>query len=237
MALKCEIAICYTIQQKNVDDVKNMVDWVRSLCLPKGERCLSLKFAHGRDPRGDFLCTEDQIRKLYDDVFSDPELKNTPAVEYLVWFKEHQSSIGDIVAGRPTHGLYSQQGTRCFTPHLFSLIDTHGDVYPCCFLFEDNDDYSKGAERLRQNHRIGRLETNRFAEIWGGSEYDSVRQELGMIEPAGKYNSCATCTRHCNHNVWLTRLYAEYEGLRAAGGNADALMESLSAEQHKPVWL
>lgn len=236
-AAKCRLAICYTIQSKNADDVRDVIRWVRSLGIPDGDRCLSLKFAHGRDSDGKFLCTKDEIRELFNDVFTDPEFAHTPAVEYLHWFLNHQSSISDLAAGRPTQGLYSQQETRCFTPHIFSLVDPRGDVYPCCFLFEDNDDYTKITERLRKRHLMGSLENARFADIWKGSEYERVRRELSVIEPAEKYSSCGYCTRHCNHNVWLTKIYAEYEGLRTAKGNADEVMKGISDSQSGPVWL
>jgi hypothetical protein len=43
---------------------------------------------------------------------------------------------------------------------------------------------------------------------------------------------------HCNHNVLLTRIFTEYEGLRAASGDADALMKGLSDPADlEPVWL
>jgi len=53
--------------------------------------------------------------------------------------------------------LYLQQPTRCFTPHLFTLIDPQGDVYPCCFLFEDNQGYTTEAVAKRRVHCVGSL--------------------------------------------------------------------------------
>lgn len=242
---RCKLAICYTIQRKNAENVPDMIRMVRKFGLRGGDKCLTFKFAHGRNG---FLCTEDQLRKLQA-LFSDREFEHAANLDYLRWFLERQSNLQDVVQGRPTENLYLRQDTRCFTPHLFALIDPQGDVYPCCFLFEDNKNYTPELLQKRRSHCLGNIGDREFREIWRGADYRRVRDELRIIDPSkgeengenkkyNKYEACGECTRHCNHNRWLTKLFEEYHALQAAGGNSDAVMQELSiGSQTDQVWL
>jgi len=231
---RCQLSICYTIQKRNADDVPEMITWVRSLGLPNDDKCLTFKFAHGRNG---FLCSKPQLEMLAQ-IFLKPEFRDSANLPYLKWFLERQSSIRDVEKGRPTESLYLQQPTRCFTPHLFTLIDPHGDVYPCCFLFEDNQGYTAEAIEKRRAHCLGSLKTQSFREIWNGTKYQQVRDELASINPkAKKYEACGECTRHCNHNRSLSQLYSEYAGLQAAGGDAISVIKGAMGPSGEDVWL
>lgn len=234
--LGCKISICYTIQQANVDDVSGMVGWVRRQPIPDGDKCLTFKFAHGKNG---FLCTEGQLRKLYDDVFINANLKDAANIPYLRWFLERQSSTPDVAEGHPTQSLYVQQPTRCFAPHLFTLIDPQGDVYPCCYLFDDNGGYSAATVKKRSEYCMGSLTKGCFKDLWNGARYQQLREELAKIDPrASGFAACGECTRHCNHNRGLSQLYSEYSGLQAAGGNSDAVMTTVVGTQSEgDVWL
>jgi MoaA/NifB/PqqE/SkfB family radical SAM enzyme len=119
------------------------------------------------------------------------------------------------------------------------LIAPQGDVYPCCFLFDDNGGYTESAETARLAHRLGSLKDNKsFKEIWEGPEYRRMRDELAVINPTDKYSPCGECTRHCNHNRWLTKLHEEYDGLRTAGGDGDRVLnEVFRRGAADEVWL
>lgn len=233
----CKLAICYTIQHYNAQDVPNMISWVRSLGIPEGDKCLIFKFVHGNNG---FRCTEDQLKYLYEDVFQRHEFSRAANIDYLRWFLEHQSSLPDLIAGRPTEGLYLRQETQCFTPYLFSLIAPDGDIFPCCFLFEDNKGYDDEVVNKRYEHRIGNVFIgNRFKDIWWGQEYERVRKELTVINPTiERYKACGECTRHCNHNTWLTKLYEEYKSVCDAGGDGDAVISKIVIRENSgDVWL
>jgi MoaA/NifB/PqqE/SkfB family radical SAM enzyme len=235
-APRCKLSICYTIQKHNADDVPEMIKWVRSLSIPNGDESLTFKFAHGSNG---FLCTAKQLRTLYSEVLNNPEFHRAANLPYLRWFLDRQSSMSDVAKGRPTESLYLQQPTRCFTPHLFTLIDPQGDVYPCCFLFEDNQGYTEEALAKRRLHCVGNLRTKTFRQLWDSTEYQQIRGELAIINPkTAKYAACGECTRHCNHNQGLSQLYAEYSGLHAAGGDADSVMkEIIKNTSGNDVWL
>lgn len=249
----CSLRICYTIQKSNAHDVPEMIRMVRDMRLP--EKSLTFKFAHGE---GDFVCTEDQIRELQE-LFKNKEFAHAANLDYLEWFLENQSSVLDVSRGYPTESLYRSRDTRCFTPHLFALIDPKGDVYPCCFLFEDNSGYNVQVETKRRKHWLGNVGSQSFAEIWYGKSrdanqenkefktYPQVRDELAIIDPSrnnafGGYKSCGKCTRHCNHNRWLSILYREYDSLYGAGGDGDEAVDVLIKDllESRPaseVWL
>lgn len=232
---RCALSICYTIQRNNVEDVRDMIKWVQRLDLPGGDKCLTFKFAHGSNG---FLCTQKQLRDFDRDVLKNSYFAGAANLDYLSWFLKEQSSIHDLAQGRPSESLYLQQKTRCFTPHLFTLIDPEGNVYTCCFLFEDNKGYGEAIGSKRREHCIGNVENNIFGDIWRGAEYQRVRGELAIIKPkTEKYSACGECTRHCNHNKWLSQIYAEYSGLLAAGGDADAVMMRIAGANTGEVWL
>jgi MoaA/NifB/PqqE/SkfB family radical SAM enzyme len=232
---ECRLSFCYTIQNHNADDVANMIKWVSKLRLPESDKALTFKFAHGRDRR--FLCTQEQVNSLLA-MFKTEEFKDAANLRYLCWFLENQSSVPGVASGSPTLALYQQTSTRCFTPHLFALVSPSGDVFPCCFLFDDNSGYSADVEGRRREHSLGNLTTSSFRDIWNGNKYDRVRQELAEIRPTGNYSACGECTRHCNHNRWLTKLFQDYTGLSRAGGNADAVMNSVGNPQSRDgIWL
>ena len=240
-AQRCRLSICYTIQKKNAHNVGDMIRMVRTQGLPGGDKSLTFKFAHGKDGAGAFLCDEAQIRKLQK-LFVNPEFQHAANLDYLQWFLEHQSSARDIIAGRPAESLYRNQETRCFTPHLFGLVDPSGDIFPCCFLYEDNSSYAAAIQARRRKHCLGSLKTKNFIEIWRGAEYQQLRDELAVINPSGNYGSCGECTRHCNHNKWFSKLHQEYNALYAAGGNSDQVMQTMMSALFgdtyvRDVWL
>lgn len=232
----CKLAICYTIQAANVDDVPQMIRWVGRMDVPNADESLIFKFAHGR---GEFLCKEEQIDALYERVLNHKDYKDAANLRYLRSVLDRISNKYDIIRGRPTEELYLHSATRCYTPYTFMLIDPHGDVYPCCFLFEDNRAYSQNDLVKRREHVLGSVRDGTpLKKIWEGKKYEQLRTELVVIEPTSKkFASCGECTRHCNHNRALSLLHAEYSGL-ARHGNADkVLSEAASAGNGDEVWL
>ncbi|MCK5019658.1 MAG: radical SAM protein, partial [Candidatus Peribacteraceae bacterium] len=242
----CQLAICYTIQSSNLGGVREMIDWVNSLGLPRGDKQLVFKFAHGE---GQFLCKRDQIDNLLFDpqgVLQNEQYKHSANLPYLRRMIETKFDLIDVASGMPTLSLYSVSPTRCFTPYTFMLIDPRGIVFPCCFLYEDNASYQGEAALKREHHELGKFDTenkNSLAEIWGGSEYKRLRGELSVINPnSERFSSCSRCTRHCNHNVALTAMFDEFASFCEADGNgslsADDILKDLQTNDNSAgVWL
>ena len=204
----CRIGICYSIQNLNIDYAANMIEFVKKLDLSEKEKCLTFKFVHGRNG---FLCSVPQLSKFYENILLKGNLiwNEMTNLQYLKKFMDKYSNKEDIEKGLPLNSYFQNNKVRCFTPYLFSLVDASGDVYPCCFLYYDNDTY-KEYENKRQGHKIGKLsDGSSFEKIWLSDTYKKIRNELEIIN-VEKFAECAECTRHYLHNSFLTKIFNKY---------------------------
>jgi MoaA/NifB/PqqE/SkfB family radical SAM enzyme len=200
-----KISICYSIQKLNINDIIGMIGLVNELNLSEKEGILTFKFVHGRNG---FLCNNYELHNLYKNILSkeDQYWNKITNLKYLKNFIENYSNIGDIAEGVPLRTFFKNNPTRCFTPYLFSLIDAFGDVYPCCFLYYDNDEFEKFKEK-REVYKMGNFPGKSFEEIWRGERYANLRKNLEII---GNFEPCQECTRHYLHNIFLTELFNKY---------------------------
>lgn len=227
----CQIGFCYTIQKGNsrLQDIKDMVEFVESLDLPPKVDYLTFKFVHGSNG---FNSSEEAISKIYNEILCNPAYEKKANFAYLKRFLE-QTSIASVATGRPIESMYLGQNVTCFTPYLFSLVDAYGDVYTCCHLYEDNGAYTSKFKEKRNKHLLGTYPDNSFAQIWRNAAYEKVREELKAIDPLSDcYAACGKCTRHFNHNIWLSRLYAQHQNPQAAEG-----IRNLLTRRDSDVWL
>lgn len=145
-----------------------------------------------------------------------------------------EESIAD---GAPLRSFYSSKPMRCFTPYIFALIDQDGSVYPCCHLFRDNHGDSPSGKSLRQRHYLGNVvrpdESGKvltFEQIWRGPANETKRTELAVIRPElCDYTPCGECTRYCQHNIAVNRLFEEYQSNSGVFGRMP--------EDDSPVWI
>ena len=86
----------------------------------------------------------------------DPTLEHWTNLPYLKELLNEYLTDKDIWGGQPLYSYYQRSQIRCFTPYLYSMIDAYGDVYPCCFLYYDNESYELFRER-RRDYRMGQL--------------------------------------------------------------------------------
>lgn len=233
----CKVGICYSIQRLNIDDVAKMVEFVKRLGLSTKEKVLTFKFVHGRNG---FLCDIQQLHNFYQDVLlrDDSIWNKMTNLQYLKKFIDSYSNEEDIADGLPLNSHYQKNKIRCFTPYLFSLIDAFGDVYPCCFLYYDNDAYEQ-FKHQRVKYRIGRVsEEESFSEIWSGKRYMEIRNNLKIID-VRQFPECRECIRHYLHNTFLTQLFDEYESyIREIGDEGKILFkEVLNKYPSQTVWL
>lgn len=234
---KCEIGICYTIQRWNMDDVPSMIDFIRGLNLSTKGKTLTFKFAHGRD--GEFLCDITEFREFCDHVFAigDNTWNTVTNLQYLKRFVHNYSNAEDIANGMPLNSYFRTHQIRCFTPYLFSLIDAIGDVYPCCFLYYDNDAYEQFQEK-RAGYKMGNVREQSFDTIWSGEAYMDIRNSLRVID-IRRFPECKECTRHYFHNVFLTQLFDIYEStIEEIGDQGSTLFGELMHQYPtQVVWL
>ena len=110
-------------------------------------------------------------------------------------------------------------------------------MYPCCFLYHDNDAYEEFA-RERERSRIDTVSSsNPFSIIWHSAEYAQIRRSLREID-IQRSPQCAQCTRHFLHNTFLSYLHKTYLTYLRTDQNAHALFEEvLSNYEPGVVWL
>ncbi|MBN1213150.1 MAG: radical SAM protein [candidate division Zixibacteria bacterium] len=230
------IGICYTIQRLNIDDVPDMIKFITSLKIPKNKKMLTLKFVHGRNG---FLCSEDKLNELFDIIseLDDKNIRKITNIDYLLKFKEKYSNINDISEGTPLKTFFEKNEVRCYTPYMFSLIDAFGDVYPCCFLYHDND-YFDIYDHTRRQYNVGNIKKTSFREIWHGRAYNDFRNNLKWIN-INAYPECMECTQHYIHNDFIEGLYNKYkyylDEMGTEGNNI--FKEILQNYKGKKVWL
>jgi MoaA/NifB/PqqE/SkfB family radical SAM enzyme len=227
----CRLAICYTIQEKNANGVKDMIDWVNTLGLPENDRHLIFKFAHGDKKK---VCSINTIERLFlnpNSELQSEKYKNSANLPYLRKMLESKFDPNDVSDGRPTFSLYSFNPTRCFTPYIFMLIDPSGAIYPCCFLYEDNGEYDVETNNRRSIHKIGEFDpddTNSLSNIWKNQAYKNFRSSVSVINPYKEnFKACGRCTRHFIHNIALTQIYEGYSSLHDSENGPNKVAEGL----------
>lgn len=232
----CRIGICYTIQKANIAEAANMLDFVKNLGLGGQEKLLTFKFVHGNNG---FLCTAQQIAdfqaKMLDRV--DLTLERWTNLPYLKKMLNEYLIDKDIWEGQPLFSYYQRSQIRCFTPYLFSMIDAYGDVYPCCFLYYDNESYESFRDR-RRDYRMGQLKKEKFINIWRGEAYSHIRDDLKVID-VNQFHACRECTRHFLHNTFLSKVTELYDVCQDEYGAdaGDILLHSLHRGMASEIWL
>ncbi len=198
-ASRCRLSVSYTIQRGNIDDALNMMELVERW----GCDGLTYKFAHGP---GRYVCSLHQLAKLKDEMLRQEALvANRTNISFLNRFIEKYSTPSCIADGKPLRAFYSQNELLCVATYLFALVDAWGDVYPCCYLYHDNDDCNTNRS-LSGAYRLGNISTCRFSELWRSKEYQAMRRSLSPID-IHDHPECAQCTRHFIQNAFLSDLY------------------------------
>ena len=197
--------ICYTIQQENIEEVNELVRLTKDIVkdIP-----IRLKFAHGPENGQRYLCNEKQITKLIQSMDTHNKKFN---YNYLSSMIGTYFSAVDLSTGEPVKKKiheYSKNGDKCQILKLSLKINANGDVYPCCFLFDDNTAKSE----FRKRHKVGTLrkenvvhpctDGNSLKEIWQGEKMKTLRNKTMPIDD----KACNYCTRHFYQNEFLNKL-------------------------------
>lgn len=211
-----KLSATVTLQKENIDmDFKEACDFIRKdLGIPQVNFKLATGAWKALKQQPAFLLSERRLKDLEHFLWNNPlPQEEGNNFDYLRRsFANGVFSRKDATEGAPTRSFYEEEKPQCHTPFLFSLIDSDGDVYPCCHLYRDNHSLDSSTSDFRDWHRLGNVRTTKFADIWNGEQYQSERRKLQTIEPNKMhFLPCGECTRHCQHNLVLTRIYREYE--------------------------
>lgn len=235
-----ELAVTVTLQKSNISmNLKDACKFMQKLGIPQ----VNFKLATGaRDTlatKPAYLLEKDELKDLIDFLYHNPLSDNrTNNLDYLRrCFAGRIFDENDATEGAPLRTFYSERILRCFTPFLFSMIDSNGEVYPCCHLFRDNHGSDSRSKRFREIHSLGDITEHKFSQIWNGAKYVEKRKQLEKINPNHlDYLPCGECTRHCQHNFLLTEIYTAYENnLQALKGELEELRAKKKA-RNEPIW-
>jgi MoaA/NifB/PqqE/SkfB family radical SAM enzyme len=227
------LSIALTLQKPNID--LDLPAICRRLQREFRSDEIIVKLATGSDnalsKHAAFLPDTAQLLGFLTKLQNASEETQTSNLAYLSRsFTDGIFSIDDVSNGAPVRSFYAQHEIRCYTPYLFSLIDSDGQVYPCCHLYRDNHSFDRRTIEFRARHSMGNAATTRFREIWNNSCYVDERKNLLKIDPTHPaFTPCGECTRHCRHNLALTQIHAD----QSSGSEVFGEMES---GNKRPVW-
>lgn len=214
-----KLEVCITIQKDNINEIVeicNNIDQHVPQFVP-----VRFKFAHGPENGRDFLFSESDLNSL---TLSCPHRHGRFNLDYLIsmiqdkYFDYEGLPKGTPIANKMNE--FNELNYRCHTLRLSCKIDAKGDVYPCCFLFDDNfasseirNKYLLGSLRSRPINRV-LPKPDLLKEIWYRStKLDGFRKQKLPLDK----NACQYCTRHFYQNEFLNKLYKKFEQGRQFG--------------------
>jgi len=208
-AVGVNLEIVFTIQKLNIDEAVQMVKTGKTVFGFRSK--VRFKFAHGPDNNNKFLLINEG------DKF-DEFIKNSvnEANFYSKYFNEmiekEYFTRDDILNGKPLYiknGKFKENGYICHAIYYFCMINSEGDIYPCCFLYDDNNGENSN---IRKKHFHGSLRSNGVIPPLSANE-NRLKEELKNLYkdidnkkiPVDK-EACNYCTRHFYQNALLNEL-------------------------------
>ena len=205
------LEICYTLQKKNIDEAISIIkgEIAKPTSIP-----IRFKFAHGPDNQERFLLSED-VDKIKDLLkhCKDSEQYNT---KYLLeMFTKDFFTVEDVAIGIPLNTRnkhFRFNGYKCHILNYSCKIDAEGNLFPCCYLFDDNQGE---ISKIRTTHKLGSLRSNSgVVELIenGHNKLKEILFDSNMLVPYKnatipiEEKACNNCTRHFYQNEFLNKL-------------------------------
>lgn len=210
--------VCFTIQKANVEEIAGISDAVNNLLPPSV--LLRFKFAHGPIAGRDFLCSISQLEEAIRNLpRNNPRFNSNYLISMINsgYFDYEGLSHGTPLKNKMIQ--YRSLGYTCHAIRITCLVDSNGDVYPCCYLFDDNNASSKlrsqtiiGSLRSSTTGRVMPVDTsgNALSMVWYNN--DKLRRMRQSILPV-ENEACNYCTRFFYQNDYLnqfTRVFEKY---------------------------
>ncbi len=250
------IEICCTIQKGNIDHlVAGRLGDRFSEAVPP-DLPIRFKLAHsawGEEPAQgaadltgkdkEFLLSREQLEELKQSWKSGLGFGtgHTTNRKYIVDLLE--KGTADLELGLPAlGGLQALKGRPCHSLRNILFIDCNGDIYPCCYLFNDN----AAAWAPRKDFHVASWKDEHDREgpgaltrIWRGERLKELRETVLPVHPV----ACGRCTRHMAQNQFLSDVDDAVRKYIRKGGSAIRLEQILdgiddpSDERWEPIWL
>ena len=205
------IEIAFTIQKLNIEEAISMIKGEANINTSTKIR---FKFAHGPNNNNDFLLSTKNIElKKFITHCNDKINFNTKYISEM--FAKNYFNEKDIIDGNPLYSknkVFKDNGSICHALNYSCKIDAQGNLYPCCFLFDDN---VGGTSEIRKRYNLGSLrrngssvapfdknkKNNRLKELLSVKIDSFKKDEIPLEEKA-----CNNCTRHFYQNAFLNEL-------------------------------
>jgi len=241
------IDVCFTIQKGNYRELmeQRFFDAVRDE-IPS-EVYFRFKFAHatGSPNDGQFLIPESELDSLHSALANLNDHHRTNKIQ-IAHVMTHPSAKTHIANGTPMRSLLDQlaaKRARCRIMESVMFVDCNGDVYPCCYTFNDNVAQWSG----RSEFRIGSWrdlhahgpKINALKQLWEHDGFGALRKRPLPIQS----DACARCTRHLPQNEFLYHAQNAFDRYSANGGDQRRLeaaihgVEDPANERYDPIWL
>jgi len=210
-AVGVNLEIVFTIQRLNIDEAINMVKTGKTAFGFRSK--VRFKFAHGPDKDNKFLLTNENENKLNDFLKDNVNEENFYSKYFNEMIEKEYFTEADILSGKPLYkknGKFKENGYICHAINYFCMINSEGDIYPCCFLYDDNNgDNSK----IRKKYFHGSLRSNGVIPPLNNVDENKLKEELKKMYkgidntkiPVDE-EACNYCTRHFYHNALLNEL-------------------------------
>lgn len=250
------IEICCTIQKENFGQlVRDNLGSIIAGAVPRG---LPIRFKLAHSAWGDepveraqdlhpkdqsFLLTREQLESLLlhwapGAGFREDHPTNRQYIVELL----HQGTA-DLEVGLPARRRLQTLGGRpCDALKHILFIDCNGDIYPCCYLFNDNAAEWKPRREFRVaswKEEHDRKGPGALTRIWRGERLKDLREKALPVHPV----ACGRCTRHMAQNQFLSQLDDAVRNYVGKGGSSIRLEQILegtddpSDERWEPIWL
>ncbi len=191
------IGLNIVVQRENIYHLDGMLELSENSLVDT----LLFKIPHGEDPLKKYTLTKEDLFYFIswiDSKVLDGRCQKTNLLllkKMLDVFYSHE----DVINGAPTRSLYSN--IKCFAPLFSIVIDSHGNVYPCCYLHADNRHWKK-SNSTRNEFIVGNiLDKDILVKL------DKMYRDKVLNLPNKGQKECNNCTRSCQLNVGLTKLF------------------------------
>ncbi len=233
------IEICYTIQHENISEaikiIKNEIDF-------DFKSKVRFKFAHGPDPNNKFLLNNDDDEKKLTEFVRNCNESQRFNTKYLRdMFYHNYFDKDNVLKGSPVENKtkeFTRKNYKCHVIRYTCKIDATGNVYPCCFLYDDNQGENS---ILRKKHCKGKLFDKYTKSVMPLNELTENPLKAIWERMATEYNeiplddtACYNCTRHFYQNEILNKLE---EIIDDQVGAKEIYEEIFSEEEQEKFWL
>jgi len=203
------IEIAFTLQKENIDEAIQIIKTEKNGFHTY--KYIRFKFAHGVDKDNSFLLPESKIMEFLQNCKPSDKF-NTEYISKMI--SDDNFHVTDIADGMPLRSLNNVFKNKRYTCHVLNYsckIDAIGDIYPCCFLYDDNMGKDSA---IREKYNMGSLRKGSSNQIpaFDGSNnilknilFEKITSYKKDIIPVNE-RACNHCTRHFYQNAFLNEI-------------------------------